>query len=296
MKCKKCGSTEFGVRGHRKNKFATKTKYQCKKCGKYHSETKTYRAARILLLDIETLPMEVYVWRPLTKYIPHDNVIKDYSIVCWAAKWLFDSEIMGQVVTPAEAVERSDASILRGIWDLIDQADMVITQNGIAFDMKNLNARFIKANYPPPSDYLNIDTKVTAHNVFGFSYNRLDYLAKFLLGYDGKEKMEFQDWIDCAQGKPEALAKMLHYCKKDVAPLMEDLYLKLRPWMRNHPNLNLFNDTKIDLCRNCGSANLLPGRRYQTPMGLWRGWRCGDCGATGRVMGKRNKIRGTRIK
>lgn len=278
-----------GTRSHR-------VRVQCTKCKKYDTPSKHPRTAKILLLDIETLPMEVYLWRPNQEYVNHEAVIKDWSISCWSAKWLFEPEIYGEVVTPKEAKNRQDASVLGGIWKLMDEADIIVTQNGIQFDIKKLNSRFLMAGYHPPSPYLNVDTKRVAKEVFGFSYNRLDYLGKYVLGLEGKHDMEFQDWIDCSHGIKEALEKMLFYCKNDVAPLMEDLYLKFLPWIRNHPNLNVYTNHDKDVCPKCESTELKWTEKYPTPQGMWEGFRCQVCGAVGRGTRKEHKVKATAVR
>ena len=268
------------------------TRYQCRSCGRFQQSTPRHnRSARILLLDIETLPMEFYGWSPYNDYVRPENVIKDWSVACWSAKWLFEPEIIGQVVTPKEAIGRTEGSVLEGIWRLIDKADIVVTQNGIKFDMKKLNTKFLVYGYPPPSNYLNVDTLKVAKETFNFSYNRLDELGK-QLGIGTKKDMEFKDWITCAQGSKPDLLKMLDYCKNDVAPLLEDVYLRMLPWMKNHPNLGIYADHDLDVCPRCESTDLSwGGKYYPTPMGLWDGFRCNACSATGRGHGKIHKAK-----
>lgn len=239
--------------------------------------------------------MEFYSFSPYADYISYKLMKKDWSISCWAAKWLFEPETMGKVVTPKEAVDRKDESILGEVWKLLDEADMVVWHNGIKFDKKKLNTRFLLAGYPPPSHYLDIDTKKVSKDIFGNSYNHLEELGrKFGIGI--KTKMEVEDWIKCAEGNKEYLDKMFNYCKRDVTPLLEDVYLKLLPWMPNHPNLNIFTDNDKGVCRNCQSTDLSWNGTYKTPQGLWEGWRCGACGAVGRGTTKVHKIRSTNIK
>jgi hypothetical protein len=89
---------------------------------------------------------------------------------------------------------------------------------------------------------------------------------------------------------------MLKYCKNDVAPLLEDVYLKFLPWMKTHPNLGLFADHDSDVCPRCESYDISwNGKEYQTPMGLWEGFRCNSCGAIGRGHGKNRKIKSVYI-
>lgn len=282
-------------RGSRKSK----DRYRCLDCGKHLSFQRTINSPRILLLDIETAYMVVNgIWALKVNggYIQPDRIVKDWSILCYAAKWLFEPNVMGESVTPEEAINRTEKSIIENIWKLIDEANIIVTQNGINFDIRALNTKFIKHGLPPPSKYMNVDTKVIASTVFRFPSNKLDYLAKELLGLDGKIKMQIEDWDECVNGNQEALDKMLFYCKNDIAPLLEDLYLKFLPWITNHPNLNLFTDAGIEeRCPRC-LGKIEAGKPYPTPTGLWKGFRCAQCGGIGRLSGKQNKIKEVKIR
>lgn len=290
MNCKHCGSSNTIRRGARKGR----QRYECKDCRRFSKGEQVLvnrdRSARILLLDIETSPMEYYSWSRDPQYLSPDMKIKDWGILCWAAKWLFEPTIMGQSVTPKEAKNRTQDSILGGIWDLMDEANIVVTQNGNNFDLKKLNTKFIKMGMPEPSHYVSVDTLVVAKNRFSFTYNSLEELGKELLGLEeGKIKMNMADWKQCVTGSQEHLDKMLFYCKNDVAPLLEDVYLAELPWIKSHPNLNLFTAHDADVCPKCESQNLKWNEQYMTPQGLWEGFRC-ECGAIGRGLSKKNHI------
>jgi hypothetical protein len=236
------------------------------------------------------------IWNLKTEYIQPDRIVKGWSILCWSAKWLFEPEIMGQVVTPKEAVSREEGSILGGIWKLIDEADIVVTQNGREFDIKRLNTKFLKYNYPPPSFCSIVDTLKVAREKFAFTSNSLDELGKTILGIGGKMKMTMEDWDRCAEGNKEALTKMLTYCKRDVAPLLEDLYLKFLPWIPGHPNLGIYTDNDQDVCPKCESTDLSWTVEYQTPQGLFQGFRCCSCGSIGRGTSKEHKIKSVHLR
>lgn len=294
--CKFCGSSRLIKKG---KLGSGKPRYKCKDCGRWGNvDVHRHRSARILLLDIETLPGEYYAFDPKVDYLSAPMQIKDWSISCWAAKWLFEPEIMGEVVSPQEAFDRTEQSILGGIWKLMDEADIIVTQNGINFDIKKLNSKFIENRYTPPSKYLNVDTLKVAQGVFGFTYNNLNELGK-KAGVGEKIKMTFSDWKACLtndkQAK-EALAHKLEYCKNDVAPLLEDVYLWLLPWIPNHPNLNLFTLHDSDVCPKCESKELAWGFEYPTPTGLFNGFRCLSCGAIGRSSSKDTKMKSTTIR
>lgn len=224
------------------------------------------------------------VWSLKTRYIQPDRIVKDWSILCYAAKWLFEPEIIGESVTPEEAINRTEKSIIWGLWSLMDEADIVVTQNGIDYDTRAINAKFLKHGMPPPSHYLNVDTKVEAKKYFRLPSYKLDYLGRELLGLEGKEDMHIEDWDLCSVGDRAALDKMLHYCKNDVAPLLEDLYLRLLPWIRTHPNVNIFTDpSSPEVCSKCGGKIEIKNETWKTPQGLWKAYRCTKCKGIGRT-------------
>lgn len=302
MICQNCNSPRLIKRGYRQNRNEKRARYQCSDCGHYttgDAEGKINVSARILLFDIETAPMEVYVWQLRgNDYISPDNIVKDYSVICWSAKWLFDGEVFGQSVTPAEVRERKDESILKKMWGLLDEADVVIVQNGKKFDIPKLNTRFALAGFPEPMYYQVIDTKEVMKKKFGFSSNKMDYVNKFL-GIDAKTEMVWQDWLNCLDEDDSvskaAIQKMLNYNKDDVV-IMEELYLRLRPWIPAHANLGIYADTDKDCCPNCQSTELKWEGQYSTPLGLYEAFRCCSCGAIGRSTRAIHKIKSVEVR
>jgi len=239
---------------------------------------------KILLVDIETSPMEVFVWGLIgNKYIPHDRIIKDWNMISWAAKWLFDSKMMSAVQTPKEAKERNDERITKQIWNLFDKADIVIAQNGRKFDFKKLNTRFYTHGLYAPSPYQTIDTLVEARKHFAFSSNKLDYLGEMMLGQK-KLETNFKLWTDCLKGNKKQLTRMLEYNEKDVF-LLEEVYLELRPWIKSHPNIALLSNCNGEACPSCNSKNLVEtGTYYTTQANQYVSLRCNDCGSLSRSM------------
>lgn len=250
------------------------------------------RSANILIADIETLPGEYYAYSPKVEYLSPHMQIKDWSISCWSAKWLFNTEILGERVTSQEAHLRIDRSILNGIWKLLDKADIVVFHNGVNFDVRKLFTRFVDYDMPPPSRFLVVDTLKVAREIFGHTYNRLDELGK-KFGIGKKLEMEFDDWKACLTNDREAdiaLEHMLEYCKIDVAPLLEDVYLHLLPYMTKHPNLNVYTN-KLDVCPKCEGAIQWGGKPYATSKSLYDSFRCTVCGAVGHGTSKEHKLR-----
>lgn len=236
---------------------------------------------KILLFDIETAPIKAYIWRLWKEDIHLDQIINDWFCIAWSAKWLYNTEIMGETLTPEEVLHENDSRIIKDLWALINEADIIVSHNGNKFDIPRINARFIINNLEPTKPFFSIDTCQIAKKQFGFSSNKLDALATYF-NIDHKLHTDFNLWKECLNGSEEALQYMLHYNKKDVA-ILEEVYLKLRPWIKNHPNLGNLQGQHM-ICSACGSDNLvlIKDKYYYTSVGKYPIYRCKDCGAISR--------------
>ena len=91
--------------------------------------------------------------------------------------------------------------------------------------------------------------------------------------------------MDCESGVPEKLEEMVEYNRHDVMGL-EDLYLKIRPYIRNHPNLGVLMED--DICPTCGSKHLQETSSvYLTSANKFPVYKCERC-ETPYIRGKRN--------
>ena len=253
------------------------------------STTTWSKAPRILVMDIETLPMECFTWGIRKQFLNQENIIKEWSVLSWVGKWLMEPDLFGDIVTPEEAENRDDRRVCQSMWECLDEADIVIAHNGRRFDIRKLNARFIFNEMIPPSTYDVIDTYNDMKSVALFTSFKQGYLTQFL---ELEEKLDtnFQLWVDCVNGDQDALDRMFEYNKHDVMGL-EELYLVLRPWMKRHPSVNLlYGDMVSERCNKCGSTDTeVMHKDYLTPAGLFETRRCNNCGSVGRL-GK-NKVK-----
>lgn len=239
------------------------------------------KGPKVLVFDIETAPMLGYVWGLWENNVALNQIYTDWFVLSWSAKWLGDpaSKIMYMDQRHAKNIE-DDKQILSGIWKLLDEADVVITQNGKAFDQKKLNARFVLQGFQPPSSYKHIDVMLIAKKHFAFTSNRLEYMTDKLCKKYKKLKPTkfpgFEMWKACMSGNREAWNEMQKYNKHDVLAL-EELYTKLVPW-DGSVNFNLYTDDATNTCK-CGSTKFENrGYRY-TATGKFHRFKCKECGA-----------------
>lgn len=238
---------------------------------------------KILLFDIETSPLKVSVYQKSVwrANITADQVLSEWFMLSWSAKWLGSEDTMSDRLKSKEALGEDDSRIVKSLWALLDQADIVISHNGSSFDLPNINVRFLINNLDPPSPYQSIDTYNIAKKQFGFTHNSLNGIAK-VFGFNPKMETNFQLWKDCVDGKEDALAYMEQYNRYDV-DLLELVYLKLRPWIKGHPNVGLYIESDSHICPNCGSDRMVyTGKYYYTSVSRFETMRCESCGAIAR--------------
>ncbi len=255
---------------------------QAKEIFYVNKNNKENSPVNILILDIETAPLKAYVWSRWRQNIYLEQTISEWFMISWSAKWLGEDFIYGERISSKDILKENDGKILKGLWELLNKADIVVTHNGKRFDIPKINSRFLIHELPPPSPYKQIDTREISARKFGFSSNKLDALAVYF-GYEKKLDTDFELWAKCMEGDVEALTYMLEYNKKDII-LLEEVYLKLRPYIPNHPNIGVYyNDNHKHQCSHCGSTKLKRDGNYYTNVSKYLTYRCSSCGAISRT-------------
>lgn len=234
---------------------------------------------KILVIDIETAPIVAYVWALFDQNIGLNQIKSDWHLLSVSAKWLGSSKVLYLDQRNAKPVS-NDRKLLQFAWDLMNEADVLLTQNGISFDAKKLNARFILNGMKPPSPYRHIDTLRLARKQFALTSNKLAYMSEQLCTKNRKLSSKrfpgFELWKACLDGNPKAWAEMERYNKADVLAL-EELYRKLQPW-DSTVNLSVYFDHESPQC-DCGSFNLIRQGYKVTNAGKYPRLQCRDCGA-----------------
>ncbi len=242
--------------------------------------------------------MESYHWGIWEQNIALEMVKEDWSILSFSAKWLNSKEVI-YFDTGGRGVRavRNDMGLLERLWALLDEADIVVTQNGKSFDIRRINARLIQSGFEPYSPIRVIDTMLVAKRHFDFSSNKLAFLTKKLtktIKRSHKKFPGFALWAECLKDNPKAWKEMRLYNATDVRST-EELYLVLRPWIDGHPNVAVYGpEMDKPSCPKCGHRKLENRGRIYTQSGSYTRYRCYKCKGLSKGR-KRLEKRGTLV-
>lgn len=230
---------------------------------------------KCLVIDIETAPILAYVWDTRDQNIAVNQIVKDWHIIAYSAKWLGGNQ---QVYADKRHSwsNGNDESLVTALWKLLDTADIVIGQNSKAFDAKKIVARMQYYGMKPPSPYKHLDTYLIAKNSGAFTKNSLEYLTKYLgCKHHKSPHNKFPGmtlWNECLVGNQVAWAEMEKYNRNDVI-VTEELYDKLSPWIpKTAPSVYIG-----ECCRSCG-GNIEHRGFSVTRVGTYPRLHCLKCG------------------
>ena len=213
---------------------------------------------KILIYDIETSPLQAWIWRPGDQVVRHGQLVKgefdNYNIICIAYAWLSGGPVKE---LHWDKKTHSSKKMIEEFDKIIRSADHSIGKNSDRFDVKMINTQRLLHNLPPMPEWLGSgdDLEKQMRKYFSLPSQSLDYISN-MLGLGGKMKMEMQDWIDIVTRAPNAdkqLAKMIKYGKKDVS---DTRAIIKKVWPHVKPKLNMSVFTGAFVCKLCGSNNL----------------------------------------
>lgn len=242
----------------------------------------------MLIYDIESGLLGADLFRPgRDQNVSHKQLqasANENTIICISAKWYGEKKVY--TFEGENAVEEFDK--------MARKADVCLGKNSDRFDVKYINtARMMQGLAPFPEwMFKREDLEKQLRKYFAFPSQSLDYISS-IMGYGGKEKMEFDDWVDiknyklylqiensCAcktlstvalnsicnvlfrdtrsnivkKGR-QALKKMVHYNKKDVTDT-EAVFCRVLPYIEL--KYNVAADKGERVCKTCGSDRLTP--------------------------------------
>ena len=232
-----------------------------------------------MILDIETRPFAVYAWQLWDiKHVSDDQIIERGETICVGAKWLGE-----KATTMFSTWEHGKQAMIEGIHGMMSEASAIITYNGNKFDLPVLKGEFVLAGLKPTAPVPSIDVYQTVKG-FKLGKHGLGYVGP-LLNLGSKVKHEgFALWRSVMNNDPKAQARMEKYCKQDVV-LLEKLYKRILPYIKNHPHLG---GQQLGACPSCGSMHVQKRGPYRTRTTQAVRLQCQDCGAW--HLGARSKV------
>lgn len=234
---------------------------------------KKNKLPKILIYDIESSPNVGFTWGKWEQNVI--EFLSEWQLLSFAYKWHGESDKI-ICYSRRNFPDVTEKTLVKKLWEVLNQADVVITHNGISFDNKKSNAKFVEHGLRPIKPAQQIDTKTIAKSNFAFNSNSLDDLGKLLKVGRKIKRMDFSVWLGCMNGDKKAFQLMEKYNKQDVQ-LLENVYLKLRPWATRHPNIAQI-EGKLLACPNCASPDVSrKGLKYASKT-VWRQYVCNNCG------------------
>lgn len=201
-------------------------------------------------------------------------------MICWAAKWYGDDKVLFRGEFDFHARKLTDdarARMLSEVWSLLDQADIVVTYNGVKFDHKHLNTELLLSGYSPPRPYKVVDLYRIIKRDLMFESHSLDYVARRLGVGQKVETGGFDLWQRCMAGDRQAWADMRRYNEGDIT-VTEAVYDRLRGWMPGHPHVGTMAEGREMRCNQCGGTDLVRDGLYRAQQIDYVQFRCNGCG------------------
>lgn len=245
---------------------------------------------KILIFDIETSPDIITSYGLREQYHSPENILNDWFFICFGWKWLGGDKIYSySLLDDKKRFKKNstdDYAVVNRLHELLQDVDIIVGHNMAGFDWKKFMARVIYHGLPPIDRPYIIDTLKQARKIASFTSNKMSYLAKHLK-VENKLKHAGDMWIRILRGDQEAIKEAVAYCRGDISTT-EALYLRIRPYLDDHPHMGLWRGDGIDACRNCGSDDIIINGTRVTKSGKYKRYMCNQCGCW--MKGKAIKI------
>lgn len=236
---------------------------------------------RLCFWDIETSKIDVafstYSLGDMPSYLKPKYITRDWWVISAAWRFMGDNTVYN-VSTLQNSGDFSnnydnDFRVVKVIAEVLNNCDIVVAHNGDNFDWKKIYAKCLKYGFTPKKPLM-IDTLKIARKEFKLTSNKLSFLADYL---EIENKDDAPNWDAVQKGCKESTEYCVQYNKQDVK-VLEDVYLKLRPYIKNHPNMNHFT-SKENICPNCGSDDIMIAGSAYTRTTEKLQYKCNACGA-----------------
>lgn len=255
---------------------------QVKNLPKFISRAPT-EGPRVLVADIETLPIKGYVWSLFQKGMNPEWIEDPTRLMSFAGKWLHDDAYY-YIDNRGQGDPRNDFLSSCAAHHILSHTDMVVAHNGKKFDMRKLRSFFAMHRLAPLAPVQVIDTLHLNATAFGFDSQRLAFVSKHFSQTEKDRHKNFPGsdlWLECMKDNPKAWRECQKYNVADIVA-NEEMYLELRGWYEAQPNFGIFYEPGEEgehRCPVCGSEHVhITKRNRRTQVGVYHQYKCDDCG------------------
>lgn len=236
----------------------------------------------VWVVDIETSPCIFYAWGTGKQYLTIDQLIEDWHIMSFSAKRLNapanETEYM-------ETRTKNDRRLLKRLWQIFNEAEVVITQNGKKFDEPKIKARMMLLGFRPYKPFEHHDTYLQNSDKAFTSHSLAYGTSKFCKKHKKTKHRKFPGlslWKECLGAKvvlhpnPEAWQEMKEYNIEDVLS-DEEYYINTRGWSKQSAP-KIFDGDIDRKCVYCGELKLIVSSYKVKRSTKYKYMQCKSCG------------------
>ena len=246
------------------------------------------REVKTLMVDIERLPGRARVqhrgltiegdfwdlngWKhTIGRRIHADDVLEWPSTVCFSARWYETGKREFHAIWDGDADAMHEAA-----FRLYDQADVVITYNGISFDNKHFQSGWTERRMGKPSTWKDIDLLRVFRSSLGWESKTLDAVCK-RLGIPAKnDKYDVVKARAAVAGNKRAQADIKRYNVNDTG-ILPAVYEAALPLIKGHPHVAPSLGLERPTCPRCGSTDVARVGTYTPAVYNYPEYRCPTC-------------------
>jgi hypothetical protein len=237
-----------------------------------------HRELKTLIVDIERLPgsFTADFWDMnafKNRRIHPDQVTAWPTTICFAALWY---ERPGRPTFHAAWEDGGADAMYEAAFKLYDEADLVMTYNGIGFDNKHLVSGWTERGMGRPSPWRDLDLLRVARQSQGWESKTLDSVCKRLNVPTKVDHYSVQVARDAMAGDVQAQRKLKRYNIGDVQ-ILRPVYEALLPYVKNHPHVAPSLGLTKPTCPRCGSTDVTRKGNYSPGVYNYVAYKCDTC-------------------
>lgn len=211
---------------------------------------------KILIYDIETSKTPFELWWSGKQFVNGNSALDDSKIITISYKWLGSDKV--------EYVKwdknRSDKKLIIEFLKVYNEADMVIGINNNRFDNKFINSRAAKYGLDVNLHVKSLDVQKECKRLFRLPSYSMKYLGRYFEIPVQKMKVHLEDiWEDLIYGtkkeSKKAMKLLIKYNMQDILTT-EQLYLRLKKYLKHPIHFGVFKGGAKSTCPICGSSNV----------------------------------------